>query len=274
MRLSLRAAAAALALGCAGGGALAEFQVPPAPPRFVLDAAGLLDDDGRRALEDRVLQLNAERGLQIGVGIFPSLEGEEIEDVSIRIAEAWQPGFKGRDDGLLLTVFLQEKKVRIEVGYGLEGAIPDITAGRIIREQIAPAFRQRDYAGGLMGAVNALAAAAENETLPPPRAGAARGEGDFPVAALMFVVLIVALSVFQAIARRAVRRRTLNGRMHSRDDLPLWLLLLLGSSSSSSRRRGGGWHGGGFGGGGGFFGGGGGSFGGGSFGGGGASGGW
>lgn len=258
-------------LGPAVVPALAEFQVPPAPPRFLFDGAGLLDQRGKEGLENRLLNLNEERGLQIGIGIFPSLEGEPLEDVSLRIAEAWKPGFKGSNDGLLLTVFLKEKKVRIDVGYGLEGSVTDSIAGRIIREQLAPHFRAGQYAGGLAASVDALAAAARGQTLPPPARLRGRGEPSHPAATVSIMAVAILLTVLVLVGRLARSGRVLHGHKRAGDDLPFWLLLLLSQRGPSSK---GGFFGGG---GGGFFGGGGfggGSFGGGSFGGGGASGGW
>ncbi len=262
MLLALAAALPSLAL-----------QVPPPPPRFVYDGANLLNDGQRRRLEDQVLALDQERGLQIAVAIFPSLEGEALEDFTIRLAEAWKPGQKRQDNGAIIAIFLRERKVRIEVGYGLEGALPDAAAGRIIRGVIAPDFRQGRYLAGLSDAVSAIAAAARGEPV-PDREGAARravhvGGAIIPLAILLLVAL------FSALPMIAGRSRVLGGRRTAGSDLPLWLLLLLGTRGG---RRGGRWSSGGGlfgGGGGGFFGGGGGgSFGGGSFGGGGASGGW
>lgn len=266
-----RAIAPLVFLGLLCSPALAEFQVPQAPARFVFDGAGLLDATGKRNLEDRLLYLNEERGLQIGVGVFRSLEGEALEDLSLRIAEAWKPGFKGRNDGILLTVFLKEKKVRIEVGYGLEGAVTDSIAGRIIREQLAPNFRAGQYASGLTAAVEALSAAARGQTLPPPARTHGRGKTAHSASTVAIVVVAIILALLGLVSRIARNGRVLHGRKHAGDDLPFWLLLLL-SQGGHSRR--GGIFGGGGGGGGFFGGGGGGSFGGGSFGGGGASGGW
>lgn len=247
---------------------MAEFEVPPPPPRFVYDGAGLLDAPSRSQLENQLLELNRTRGLQIGVAIFPSLEGEPLEEATLAVAERWQPGFKGRDDGLLIAVFLAERKVRVEVGYGLEGAVTDLVAGRVIRERIVPAFRGKRYAEGLMDAVAALAAAAKGETVPPPRQQGQRARGSGSGVAVVIQLVIFLLILVAVIGhKRALYRRTL-GRGAGRD-LPFWLWLLINSG------RGGGRGGGGFfGGGGGGFGGGGGGFGGGSFGGGGASGGW
>ena len=241
------------------------FEVPPAPERFLHDGAGLLDPTARARVEDRLMQLNRERGLQIGVAILRSLEGASLEGASLAIAEAWQPGFAERDDGLLIAIFLEQRRVRIEVGYGLEGAVPDIIAGRVIRHRIAPAFRQGRYAVGLLDAVDALAASAEGETVPPPKTrGRSGGSGTRAAGSLgqLIVLGVVMLAIFGRLL--AGRRRQLGRGGRAGSSLPLWLLLLGGG-----RRGGGGGFGGGLGGGLG-----GGGFGGGGFGGGGASGGW
>ena len=132
------------------------FTIPPPPPRFVYDGAGLLPANQKAALEERVLAISRRSGVQVAVAIFPSLEGEALEDVTIRVAEAWKPGQKSRDNGAIIALFLKEKKIRIEVGYGLEGAVPDGVAGRIIRDVIAPEFRRGDFAGGLAAGADAI----------------------------------------------------------------------------------------------------------------------
>jgi len=90
------------------------------------------------------------------IAIFPSLEGESLEDYSVRLAQQWRIGQKGLDNGLILLVFLQERKVRVEVGYGLEPTITDVVAAQIIRERIAPRFREGKYGAGLEAAVAAV----------------------------------------------------------------------------------------------------------------------
>ncbi len=269
----MRRALAVLLLALVWAGSAAAFDVPAAPLRFVHDGAGALQPSERRALEDRLMQLNLQHKLQIGVAIFPSLEGESLEDVSLRIAEAWRPGFKGKDDGVLLTVFMQERKIRIEVGYGLEGKLTDATSARIIREQLAPEFRAGDVAGGLRAAVDAIAAAALGQAPPPPSARTTLPRGQRGTPGLLCVGLFI-FFLFMSMVRSS-RRSRLYGRGVRPGGLPWWAWLLIGNATSN-RRRGGWGGGGGFGGGGGGFGGGGGggSFGGGSFGGGGASGGW
>ncbi len=237
----------AAALAVVAAGAVGALEVPPRPLGRVSDFAGLLSPGERARIEQRLEAIERATSNQFVVAIFPSLEGESLEDFSIRLAEAWKIGQAGRDNGVILLVFLKERKVRIEVGYGLEGAIPDALAGRIIRNVLAPRFRQGDYVGGLLAAIDALDAASRGEFGPVagPQ-GRRRPPPDYLVfllPGLLFVVMFLG-----ALARRT----TVIGR------------------------RGGGfwWFGPGFGGG--FGGGGGGGFGGGGggFGGGGASGGW
>jgi uncharacterized protein len=185
------------------------------------------------------------------IAIFQSLEGESLEDFGIRLAEQWRIGRKELDNGVILLVFIADRRLRMEVGYGLEPVLPDAEAGRIIREVVAPRFREQRWAEGLQAAVDAVFARIAGEPTPPPAAG--RGGVDPWTLALLgvfgVVVLILAAEVLGA-GRRARRQvYSTRGRgWHSPTILmpPPW-----GS-------RGGGWRGGGgFSGGGGRFGGGG-----------------
>ncbi len=209
--------------------------------------------------------------MQISVAVFPSLGGEALEDVTLRVVEAWKPGQKGQDNGVLLALFMAEKKLRIEVGYGLEGRINDAAAGRIIRNVIAPEFRNGDFGGGLLAGVDAIAARATGGEVRERPDRLAHGQRVVRIGAQVVpIVLIGLLMLFVAFARLIGRGHELGARGSS---VP-WLIALL-LSGRGRGPRGGGWGGGSWGGGGGGdWGGGGGSFGGGSFGGGGASGGW
>jgi uncharacterized protein len=264
---------AVLAIVGSAPAARASFEPPPAPARFVHDGPDLLPAPVQTQLENRLLQLQRARGLEIGVAILKSLEGEPVEMATLAIAEAWRPGREERDDGLLVAVFLEERKARIEVGYGLEGAVPDVVAGRLIRNRMAPAFRAGRYGDGLAATVEGLAAAAEGETIPEAgqrgRPGSGRAAGG--LAGLLFTAFVVGMTLLSH--ARARRARSFGRGRRARGDLPWWVWLFLLSGSGRGRHRGGGF-GGGLGGGG--FGGGGlgGGFGGGGFGGGGASGGW
>ena len=97
------------------------------------------------------------------IAVFRSLEGESLEDFTHRLASTWKIGQEDRDNGVVVAVFLDDRKVRLEVGYGLEGSLPDIVCGRIIREEIAPRFRDGDHAGGLRAAVEKIIAATKGE---------------------------------------------------------------------------------------------------------------
>jgi uncharacterized protein len=142
-------------------------------------------------------------GAQVVLAIFRSLEGESLEDFSIRLAEKWRVGQKGLDDGAIVLVFVQDRKLRIEVGYGLEGAIPDIEAARIIREVIAPRFREGRYAAGLEAGVRALYARIEGKP-PAERRGKARGGGShFPfwgVVGFFAILAVIAVMLMREAA--------------------------------------------------------------------------
>jgi uncharacterized protein len=245
------ACAVLVALACAARA----LEVPPAPLGRVSDFAGLLAPADRQRLESRLEAIEAASSNQFALALFRSLEGDDLEGFSIRLADAWKVGHKGRDNGLLLLVFSGDRKVRIEVGKGLEGAIPDAVAGRVIRDVLAPRFRQGDYAGGLLAAVEALDAASRGEFKPLPEK---RRRVSGPLSG---VVPFLVLFVFWLLAAR-LNRAAHYGR-HGRGGSWWWM-------GPWGGLGGGGLGGGGFsgGGGGGFSGGGGG------FGGGGASGRW
>ena len=144
------------------------------------------------------------------LAVFRSLEGESLEDFSIRLAEKWRVGQKGLDDGAIVLVFVQDRKLRIEVGYGLEGAIPDIEAARIIREVIAPRFREGRYAAGLEAGVRTLYARVEGKP-PAERRGKARGGGShFPfwgvVGFFAILAVIAAMLMREAATTRGFNR--------------------------------------------------------------------
>ena len=230
------------------------------------------------------MQLDRE-GVQIGVAILPSLDGEPVEDAAMRIAERWKPGRAGQDDGALIAVFMNDRKMRIEVGYGLEAKLPDVTARRIVSEQMRPAFQAGQFGDGIMRAIDGIAARALGRTPPAPATTVYRSRSRSPVSipgsrgcggACPCIVLFLVFWLIGAM-RRASRPRNLgwgHGRRHGTGGLPWWAWLLIGNATS----RRGGWTSGGSSwgrsGGGGWGGGGGSSFGGGSFGGGGASGSW
>lgn len=288
------AAALLVCLGAWAGGLAAQalVAVPPLTGR-VVDLTGTLSAADRADLEGRLASLEARKGSQVAVLVVPTVRPEAIEQYSIRVVDQWKLGRQRVDDGVLLLVAKDDREVRIEVGYGLEGAIPDATANRVIDEYIVPRFREGDYAGGIAAGVDRLVGLVDGEPLPAPATGS-RGGGDplenvFPV---IFILSLVVGSVLRRVLGQfpgAVGTGVVAG-------LVTWFLagvlgltlfmgvvgfflgLAAGGSGGrwSSHRRGGfgGGLGGGFGGRGGGFGGGGFGGGGGGFGGGGASGRW
>lgn len=134
----------------------------------VVDLTGTLDAATRQALEQKSVALQQRKGSQVQVLIVPSTGDEPIEQYARRVFDQWQVGRKGIDDGVLLLVAKEDRQVRIEPGYGLEGAIPDAIANRIIQEYLVPRFRDGDYAGGVEAATTALVSLVDGEALPAP----------------------------------------------------------------------------------------------------------
>jgi uncharacterized protein len=282
---------ALLLLICAA--ALALVPVPPltAP---VIDQTNTLTPQQIASLEQTLRGFHDRKGSQISVLIVPTTQPEAIEQYSIRVVESWKLGRKDIDDGALLLVAKDDRTVRIEVGYGLEGALPDVIANRIIAQVIVPRFRQGDFAGGIAEGVNRIIAVAEGEPLPEPERQSHRSNDGIGSALPLLLMLVF---VGGGILRRMFGAFGGASAVGGIAAVLAWLLTSVigvavgagliafiftimgggfGGGGWSSGRRGGfggGWGGGGFGG----FGGGGGggwSGGGGGFGGGGASGRW
>jgi uncharacterized protein len=240
----------------------------PVPPRLVNDFAGMLKADEVNALEQKLVTFNDSTSTQIAIVIVPSLDGYDKSDYAQRLAEKWSIGQKGLNNGVLILVKPKTAdsngEVFIAQGYGLEGAIPDITCGEIVDYEVLPAFRNGDYYGGLNSATNTLMSLARGEfTSAQYDKSAKRSKGkEAPVGLLILIVFIIIALISGK-----------SGGSHNKNigsgGLPFWLLMgMLGSGRGSHGGSWGGFSGGG-GGGGGF-----GGFGGGSFGGGGAGGSW
>jgi uncharacterized protein len=165
-----RAAGWLLAL-CALAVATAATAQQPLPPLtgHVTDLTGTLSSAERDALEQKLAALEARKGAQLAVLIVATTAPEAIEAYSLRLAEAWQIGRgNATDDGAIRLVAKDDRRLRIEVGYGLEGAIPDVTANRVISERIVPEFYEENYAAGIAAGVDALIALIDGEPLPAP----------------------------------------------------------------------------------------------------------
>jgi uncharacterized protein len=266
----------------------AQVAVPALTAR-VTDLTGTLSGGAITRIEAKLADLEARKGSQIAVLILPSTEPEDIEQFGIRLEDAWKLGRKGVNDGAYLIVAKNDRHVRIEVGYGLEGALPDAIANRIIDETITPHFKQGDFDGGVEAGVDQMISVVNGEPLPAPDVKWQRSGGLVHLLPLLLVVVFVASGILRAVFGRVVGSVATGGIAGGLAWLLSHLLpiglgagvmaflfaLLAGSAtrgwsagSGLGGGFGGGFGGGGFGGGGGFSGGGGGG------GGGGASGGW
>lgn len=252
---------AALAVGV--GEAVAQ-DIPPRPSLsegLVIDRAGLLSRAERETLNQKLVAFDDTTSNQIVVVIVPSLGGADAQQFATELGQQWGVGQGDRDNGVVFLVSTEDREVFIATGYGLEGAIPDAVAGRIVRRIVVPNFRQGQFYGGISEAVSALMAAAEGEYEAMPRD---TGGGDGVPLALIVIVLVIVVALLSA--GRNDRGGGGGRRVRRGHGVPPFIVFPGGWGSS--HRGGGGFGGGGFGGGG--FGG----FGGGGFGGGGAGGGW
>lgn len=163
---------------------------------WVNDLAGVMDVDTAESLDSRLEDLNRNKGAQLGILIVPSTNNESIESFAERVFRQWGLGRKNIDDGVLLIIAVDDKQMRIEVGYGLEGAIPDITAGRIISDIIAPYFQQDNYTAGVLAGADALITLINGEELPLTDSSSEEfDEGDI-VALLLFSAVSLAVPWF------------------------------------------------------------------------------
>lgn len=142
-------------------------EIPARTNRYVNDYADVLAENDEHQIERFLAELDQQTSNQIVVVTWPSLEGTTAEELTLKFAEAWKPGQADRDNGVVVGVYPNDKQARIEVGYGLEGAIPDITAATILREEMIPAFQQGQWAQGIAAGVQALAKAAAGEYSTP-----------------------------------------------------------------------------------------------------------
>ena len=264
-----------------GGAARAEVVVPPLTHR-VTDLTATLNAQQTQSLEARLAAFEEKKGAQLAVLIVPTTAPETIEQYGIRVVEAWKLGRKGVDDGALLIVAKDDRALRIEVGYGLEGVLNDATAHRIIDEVIVPHFKRGDFYAGIESGLAAMMRVVDGEPLPPPKRAAASGK--FDIESLLFIafgLVVVVGGMLRALLGRFPAALLMGGALGLLAWLmvaPLLIALFVGLMAFVFVLLGGGgrgFGGGGFGGGSGGYGGGGGfSGGGGGFGGGGASGRW
>ena len=183
--------------------AAADVAVPPLKSR-VTDLTATLSSPQQAALEQTLSAFEARKGSQITVLLVPTTQPETVEQYAVRVEEAWKLGRKGIDDGVLLVIAKIDRKLRIEVGYGLEGVLNDATAKRIIEEEITPRFKQGDFYGGISAGVGRIIKVIDGEPLPPPKSRQQPGGGlDFgSLLFIGFILVFVAGGILRAMFGR------------------------------------------------------------------------
>ncbi len=227
--------------------------LPPKPTAYFNDYANVVSKEAAGRFNEQLAQFERDTSDQVLVAIFPKMQSDsDIADYTQRVAQAWQVGQKGRDNGAVLFVFVADHKMFIQVGYGLEGALPDATAFDITEYRIKPHFRNNDYQGGLSEGIDSIEKAIKGEyTGTGKTVSEGRGSRSSPVSSLIpFFIFLIILIVVSRLVRR------LGGYGYSRGGGPIFFPLGGGGGGGSSGGGGGGFSG--FSGGGGSFGGGGG----------------
>jgi uncharacterized protein len=235
-----RATAAAFVAGWALAASLAAQagapSIPPPPQSRVTDPVGFLSAPARDQLDRRLAAYERDTGHQVIVWIGPDAAGMPVEEFAARAFERWKVGRQGKDDGLVLFIFTQERKVKVEVGYDLEDRVTDLIASRVIREEMAPRLRAGDNDGAVAAAVTAILGAIDGDAAGRERPPPERRRERRPMGTLQKIVLgAIGIGVLLLLI--------------SNPSLAVWLLMNVLSSSSGSRHGGGGWSGGGGGGG-------------------------
>lgn len=168
-------------------------ELPEKPDNWVMDYAGILQPDDKEQLSRRLESLEAATSNQIFIAVFPALpENEYLEDYVNRLFEKWKPGLADKDNGIILSVFIKDRKIRLEVGYGLEDVVTDAQSGHIINEVLKPRFKNNDYAGGLHAALDELIPACEGKYQIPNEKKSSKTTNQFPI--LFIIILLFILS--------------------------------------------------------------------------------
>ena len=202
MRSSIRLFCS-LALVFAAAVSAADVVPVPTLAARITDLTDTLDAGQLASLEAELRAFEQKNGSQIAVLMLPSTEPETIEQYSIRVAERWKIGRARIDDGVILIIAKKDQHLRIEVGYGLEGAIPDVVAKRVIREVIAPHFLANDFYGGIRDGTHTLMKLIEGEKLPPPKGATTSNVEDYEsLFVVLLIVVVVAGGVLKAIFGR------------------------------------------------------------------------
>ena len=203
---------AALVVTLLAAAASAALPIPPLPDHRINDYAGVLSAGDRARLEDKLRAGERESSNQVVVAIFRSLQGESLEDYSIRLAQAWRVGQKGLDNGVIFLVFVDDRKMRLEVGYGLEPKLTDALSSQILRQDVAPRFREGKIADGIAAGLDAIEQAIAGTYKAAPQAqGRGCGQSTFPIFLLFIVIGGILTIVIPALFSSHVKRQGWSG---------------------------------------------------------------
>lgn len=193
--MTARRVALAVLLTLAAFAAARALEVPFLSGRIV-DQAGLLSSEDKQRIEQKLSALEAKTGAQVAVLTVTSLEGDSLEDFSMRVASTWKLGQQGKDNGLLFLIAKDDRKMRMEVGYGLEEFLTDLKTGRIQDELVRPKFRQGDYPGGIEAGIDAIVGTIEGQDVLPAAAPAPANQSDIPARLVAFLIYAVVVTPF------------------------------------------------------------------------------
>jgi uncharacterized protein len=211
--------------------ASADVAVPPLKAR-VTDLTGTLSAERIAELDRQLAAFEVKKGAQIAVLMVPTVQPETVEQYAVRAFEQWKLGRKGVDDGVLLVIAKDDRKLRIEVGYGLEGALTDATAKRIISDDIVPQFKRGDFAAGVVAGVSRIMKVVDGEALPPAATASRNGEGNLPFNPEWLIAGFVLFSVINHGLRAVLGRLGAAGVMAVVSGFIIWLVVssLIGAS--------------------------------------------
>lgn len=204
--------------------ASAEVAVPPLKAR-VTDLTGTLSAERIAELDRQLAAFEAKKGAQIAVLMVSTVQPETVEQYAVRAFEQWKLGRKGVDDGVLLVIAKNDRKLRIEVGYGLEGALTDATSKRIISDDIVPQFQRGDFAGGVTAGVSRIISVVGGEALPPPQPTAAPRSGNLPFNPEWLIAGFVLFAIINRGLRAVLGKLGAAGVMAGVSGFILWLVI-------------------------------------------------
>lgn len=202
--LAALAMSVVLAMVATAGPALAKTALParPEPARLVTDLAGMLGRSAADEIENELVSLWQDTGVQFTVVTVPDLGGNDIDDYSVRLFESWGIGEAGKDNGLLLLIAAEEREMKFETGYGLEGELPDSFLGKVIDKALVPKFKEGNPAAGILASITMISDRLQGRSGEGPGSGESSDSAGEIMAAIVFLIIIIVLSAIAASNRR------------------------------------------------------------------------